>query len=141
VTILTLTQPDIGLYLDFEDTRVVLPHLQVAVPDEMWDETSVMFDGYLDPTAYRGDNRTASVECRVRVTPSEHDDLVALTELLRFARTAADARLMLRVNHGLVAGFDEMLVGTVPAWTRVHVAGQSWDLAFAFHRRQFDLAE
>jgi hypothetical protein len=141
LTALTLAQPDIGLYLDFEATRIVIPHLQVAVPSELWDETAVMFDGDTDPTAYRGDNRTAAVECRARSTHTEHANITALLELFRSARVAADARLLLRVNHGVVAGFDELLVGTVPAWSRVNVTGQAWDVGFTFNRRQFDLAE
>ena len=141
MTTLTLTQPDIGLFADFEATRLVIPHLQVAAPSESWDETAVLFDGDVDATGYRGDSRSAGLECRARSSNSEHADLVELVELFRFARTAPDARLLLRVNHGLVAGFDELLVGTVPDWTRVNVTGQAWDIGFTFNRRQFALVE
>jgi len=137
VASLVLADSDIGLFADFAATRLVLPHLMVADPEESWDEAVVQFYGDTDPTAYRGVHRTATVRCQTRWTHRQHAGLVSLVALLRSARTAADGRLMLRTNHGLVAGFDELLVGTVSQWPRPRVMGQTWDVTFTLTRVEF----
>lgn len=136
----TLTKPDIGLFADFAATRLEIDHLVVADPDETYDEVAVHFDsGDLPswPVGYRGLSVSGTVQCTARFVHTEHDRLVQLIGLFRTARTAADARLLLRTNHGLAAGLDELLVGTVPQWSRPHILGQAWDISFTLQRRQF----
>lgn len=131
----TLAKPDIGLYADFADTRVEIPHLIVAHPSEEHDETLVTFlpaddAAHANPTAFRGTGRLGTMQITCRSTHQEHGDLLALLDLLRTARQAVDGRLQLRPNHGLVAGFDELLIVTVSTWSRPHVLGRAWDLTF-----------
>lgn len=127
---LVLAMPDIGLWSDFAATRLTIAHLQVAAPDIAWDETSVLFDGDTDPTPYAGEGRASGIEVTCRFTAAEHSALVALEALLTAARTAADRRLQIRPNGGLVPGFDQAHVGTVPMWSRPRVLGQVYDLTF-----------
>lgn len=133
---LTLPKPDIGLWADFEATRIQFTTLKVATPSEAHDSAMVQFDGDDLPTEFAGEHRTGTVECTARFigTNAEHAACVAFVGLLRTARAAADRRLQLRTNHGLSAGFDEVHVGTVPSWQRPHLMGQAWDVIFTFNQ-------
>lgn len=131
-----LTQPDIALVSDLVGSRVTIAHLVVSDPSEQWDSAIVHFDdgdgAY--PVEYRGQSRTGALSCVARFTHAEHADLVALLDLFRTARLAADARLMLRTALGQTSGFDDAAVGVVASWSRPRLTGQAYDVPFTFTR-------
>lgn len=133
-----LRKPDIALLSDIAGTRLVIDHLIGFEPTETYDSALVYFDEGDDepslPVEYRGLGRTATSTCTARFVgkQAEHTACVAFVGLLRQARSAADARLVLRTNGGLVDGFDEVYVGKVSTWSKPRVIGQVWDVTFPF---------
>lgn len=144
MTSIVLTKADIALLADIANTLLEIDHLTTADGTESYDSALVWFDEGEDepslPTEYRGQGRTATMQCTARFVGREagHLACVAFVDLLRTARAAADARLQLRVHAGLVGGFDEAYVGKVSSWGRPRVIGLNWDVSFTFDQVRDD---
>lgn len=139
MTTLLLTAADIALFSDPVPTRVEIPHLVVADPVERDDATLVHLEGLDWPVAYWSPHLDGEISCVARFPHTEHAAAIALIDLFRTARNSADRRLQLRTNHGLVAGWDDLLVGIVNEIPRQHLMGQAWDLPFTLRRVHYTL--
>jgi hypothetical protein len=127
-----LAKPDVALFADVAGTRLEVDHLLTADLYDSFDGALVHFDGgdAQLPVEYRGQGRSAGLQCLVRFTGREHERLVAFDALLRTARSAADGRLQVRTNAGQEPGFDGAYVGVVRSWSRPRLIGIAYDVTF-----------
>ena len=139
MTTLVLATSDIGLFADFEATRVDIPHLITGAPTGRRDSTLIHLEGLDYPVAAHGTHRDGTVSCIARFTYAEHEQMVALNDLLAAAAAADDDRLQLRTNRGLVAGLDPLLVGVVSEVSESYLGGQAHDVSFTLQRTYYSV--
>lgn len=102
-----LGHADLGLFSDPVGTRVAIPHLMSLTETPTAAGVDVQFEGDTYPTPFDGPARTRSFEGVCRYGAHEHDQLLALIDLVeRVAAAAPDKRLLPRTHLGLVPGLD-----------------------------------
>ena len=130
-SIVVLDNADIGLWGDFQATRIVIPHLQVLSPSESFEQTYIRFEGDQRKTGFRGEGDDAVFQMTARYATGEHADAAELVELFRTAHLDdADGRLMLRTHVGEVGGLNDLEAVMVPTFTRPFAAGRYLDVSF-----------
>ena len=137
----TLSVADIALFADPEATRVEIPHLRVASPTRRYDQTTVRFEGDAEPTAFRGEGHTKSHEVVCRYVYHEHDQMLALLDLLDDAFAAPDCRLQLRTVRSDTAGMDPLIVATLASDVpEAPLGGRAWDITFTLQQVDYTLS-
>lgn len=131
---LVLTVADLALVSDPENTRVELTNVDEQTPTWEAAQALVQFDGYTDPTLYRGERVTATWGLSVSFAPSDHEGCYQLLALLQTAHSATDGRLQLRTIGSSVAGLDDVQVVAVPSWTPRRIEGGAWQVDMTAHR-------
>lgn len=135
-----LQKPDLALFSDPVNTRVIVPHMIAAPRTRRWEQASVRFEGDTAPTVFRGEGVGRSYGIVCRYSHVEHDDMAALLRLLESAHTAPDGRIQLRTNFFDAGGLDRYEVVTVADVTETHVKARAWDVSFTATTVQHTLA-
>lgn len=125
-----LAKPDIALFADPGATLVVIPHLVAAPRTRTREQASVRFEGDEAPTTFRGEGRTRVYDLTARFGGDEHDDMLALIDLIEAAHDAPDGRLQLRTNFFDTPGLNPFEVVTVSNVVEQHLGGKAWDVRF-----------
>jgi hypothetical protein len=131
---IVLDFPDIALFSDPVNTRVVLPRMSGQVRHRAFESTMVRFEGDTAPTPFSGEGRTVTYDLKIRFRGDElgheHDVLLDLLDLFEAAHAAPDPRLLLRTNAGRVDGLNPIEVVIVSDVHETPVSGRVWDVTF-----------
>lgn len=140
MTAVLLGKADLALFTDPVNHRVIIPHLTAATPDRTYAGTTVLFEGDLYGTPFRGPGRAKSWPLTARYKANEQDQLVALIALLDLAADSADSRLLLRTHYGQVDGLDEATAVVVFGVQPQPQMGLFFDVQFTAQAVAFSLA-
>lgn len=130
MTEVLLSKPEIGLYSDYETSRIVLPVLAGSVQDD-FNMVAVEVEGLPFPIAVSGEGGMRTYNMATRFGGSQHDQMVRLVRLFKVASVAADPRIIMRTNGFQVEGLDEVAVIIVPSFSQQRVAGRAWDVTWS----------
>lgn len=133
MSFVVLEVADIGLFADFEATRVELLRLREAPATEQFDQALSTFYGDTRATSFRGLGESRSRQLGARYMTGEHQHAVDLMELLRSAHRSVDGRLLLRTPLGEVAGLDPVDIVVVADPVMTPVDYRTWDVSFTAH--------
>lgn len=134
-----LELPDIGLFSDFEATRVELPRMSGQQRTDTFEATTVRFEGDVAPTPFAGEGEDRVYALMVRYSQDEHSQLADLLDLFRTAHRAADQRIMVRPNAYAFGDLNEIEVGIVAGEVASPAGGRAWDVTFTFTTVKYSL--
>lgn len=136
-----LARPDVGLFADFEASRVELPRMSSMVPTREREAALVRFDGDREPTPFAGEGTARSTPIVVRFWAREHAIMDALLDLFAAAHAGEGQRVMVRPNAFAVGALNGILVGTVAGDVATPVDGGAgaWDVAWTLASTRYTL--
>lgn len=137
--VVTLPSPDIGLFVDFEATRVVLPRLSAHTRTQIREQAYVRFEGDVDETAFRGEGRPRTIDLATRFRDGEHGIMADLLDLLELSQTAPDGRLMVRLTSCDDPRLNAVEVVMIPQDVGELADWKTWDVSFTARRVNFTL--
>lgn len=127
---LTLAYTDIGLFTDFEATRVEIRRLQSHAPTRGYAQAFTQFEGDTFPTPFTGTSKSRIHELGAKYLSGEHDQMADLIALFEAAHDAADSRLLLRPNSTEAADLNAVDVVVVNNVRIVEFDWHAWIVQF-----------
>jgi len=135
-----LDSSDVALLSDPVASRVVLPRLSGMDDQQQAEVAHVQFEGYDDPSGFRGTSRTVDRRLMVRFMAREHETMGQLLDLFETARLAVDGRLLLRPNLFTVPGMNPLFVFLASDVAKTPADVQVWDVTWTARLVEFSEA-
>lgn len=128
-----LGRADLALFSDPGSSRVVIPTLLAMSQRRSRARAFVTFEGDEYPTTFHGTSRSRTFDLTCRYSSTQHDQMLALINLVdEVSPAAGDTRLLLRTHIGLASGLNPSVAVEVTSdITEAPIGAGNIDLTFS----------